>query len=48
MAWRMPILRQHDVLKTAGETIDDRHDSIAVGNRKRTARAEIGLHINYQ
>ena len=44
----MPILRQHDMLKTVGEAIDDRHDRIAVGNRKRAAGAEIVLHINYQ
>lgn len=45
---RMPILRQYDMLKTVGEAIDDRHDSIAVSNRKRATGAEIALHINYQ
>ena len=36
------------MLKTAGQAIDDRHDSISVSNRKRATGAEIGLDINDQ
>jgi hypothetical protein len=48
MAWRMPVLGQHDVIKAFGEAIDDRHHGIAVGDRKRSAGAEIVLHIDYK
>ena len=44
----MPILRQRDMLKTVGEAIDDWHDRVAVGNRKRATGAEIGLHVDDQ
>ena len=44
----MPILGQRDVSKTFGEAIDDGHHRIAVGNRERTAGAEIVLHIDDQ
>jgi hypothetical protein len=44
----MPVLGQHHVIEAFGETIDDRHHGIAVGNRKRAAGAEIVLHIDYQ
>jgi len=36
------------MIEAFGETIDDRHHSIAIGNRKRAAGAEIVLHIDYQ
>lgn len=48
VAWRMPVLGQHDVIEAFGEAIDDRHHGIAVGNRKRSAGAEIVLHIDYK
>jgi hypothetical protein len=44
----MPVLGQYDVIKAFGEAIDDRHHGIAVGNRKRSAGAEIVLHIDYK
>jgi hypothetical protein len=34
------------VIEALGETIDDRHHGVAVGYRKRTAGAEIVLHID--
>ena len=42
----MPVLGQHDVVKAFGEAVDDRNHGIAVGNRKRSAGAEIVLHID--
>jgi hypothetical protein len=42
----MPILGQHDMPKPFGEPIDDRHHHVAVGDRKRPARAEIVLHVD--
>jgi hypothetical protein len=42
----MPILGQGDVIKALDQAIDDRHHAIAVGNRKRSAGAEIVLHVN--
>ena len=48
VARRMPILGQHHVIKAFGETVDNRHHGIAFGNRKRAARTEIVLHIDYQ
>jgi hypothetical protein len=44
----MPVLGQHDVIEAFGETIDDRHHGIAVGNRKRSIGTEIILHIDDQ
>jgi hypothetical protein len=36
------------MIEAFGETIDDRHHGIAIGNRKRAAGAEIVLHIDCQ
>jgi hypothetical protein len=36
------------MIEAFGETIDNRHHGIAIGNRKRAAGAEIVLHIDYQ
>jgi hypothetical protein len=44
----MPILGRGDVIKALDQAIDDRHHAIAVGNRKRSPRAEIVLHIDNQ
>jgi hypothetical protein len=44
----MPVLGHHHMIEALGETIDDRHHGIAIGNRKRAAGAEIVLHIDYQ
>jgi hypothetical protein len=44
----MPILRERDMLKAFGESVDDRYYCIAVGNRKLSAAAEVALHVNYQ
>src|SRR2546425_10249265 len=44
----MPVLGQHHVIEAFGETIDNRHHGIAIGNRKCPAGAEIVLHIDYQ
>ena len=44
----MPVLGQRDVKEAFGETIDDRHHSVAVGDRKRSTGTEIVLHVDYQ
>jgi hypothetical protein len=36
------------VIEVFGETIDDRHHGVAVGDRKRAAGTEIVLHIDDQ
>ena len=48
MARRMPILGQDDMIEAFGKAIDDRNHAIAVGNRQRTAGAEIVLHVDNQ
>src|SRR5262249_51350548 len=47
MSGRMPILRQHHVLETAGQMIDQRHDLVAARHRQPAARAEIVLHVDH-
>ena len=42
----MPILRQRHMVELLGKPIDDRHDRIALGDRKRAAGAEIILHVD--
>jgi hypothetical protein len=44
----MPILRENDVRKPLGETVDDRNYLVAARNRKRAARAEIVLNIDHK
>ena len=44
----MPILGQRNVIEALGETIDDRHHGVAVGDRKRSTGTKIVLHIDYQ
>jgi len=48
VARRMPVLRQHDMVETLTEAIDDRHHGVAISNRQRTVGAEIILHIDDQ
>jgi hypothetical protein len=48
VAWWMPILGQRNVIEALGETIDDRHHGVAVGDRKCSAGTKIVLHIDYQ
>ncbi len=42
----VPVLREDDVLETRRDGMDDRNDGVAVGNGKRTAGAEIILHVD--
>jgi hypothetical protein len=46
MLRRMPILRQHDITKARGETVDDRHNFVAVRHRQCAARTKIVLHVD--
>ncbi|MNV93810.1 hypothetical protein D3C71_1885420 [compost metagenome] len=46
MAGRVPVLRQDHMLEPPDEIVDRRHDLIASGNGKRSARAEIVLHVD--
>src|SRR3954447_4196517 len=48
MACRMPVLGQRDMAETFGEAINDRHHCVAIAHRKRPARTEIILHVDYQ
>ena len=48
VALGMPVLSQHDVIEAFGQTIDDRHHGVAIGNRKRSTGTEIVLHVDYQ
>jgi hypothetical protein len=34
--------------ETFSKAVDERHHGITIRNRKRPARAEVVLHINYQ
>jgi hypothetical protein len=36
------------VIEALGKTIDDRHHSVAVGDRKRSTGTKIVLHVDYQ
>ena len=42
----MPVLRENDILETTCETVDHRHDFVAMRDRQRAARNEIVLHID--
>ena len=44
---RMPILRQHDIAKPCGETIDDRHHLVAARHGERPAGTKIVLHVHH-
>jgi hypothetical protein len=44
----MPVLGQHDMIKTYGEAIDNRHHRVRIANRKRPTGAEIVLHVDDQ
>src|SRR5258705_8083126 len=46
MAWRMPILRQHDMRKLPRNTIDQGNDRVTIGHRQSAARHEVVLHID--
>jgi hypothetical protein len=45
---RVPVLRQDDVRKASGKVVDDRHDLIAIRNRKRPAGTKIILYVDDQ
>ena len=44
--WRMPVLREDDVLKQRRDAMDGLDNGIAIGNGKRTAGAEVVLHVD--
>ena len=46
MSRRMPILRQQNVIEAPDEVVDQRHDLVPAGHRKRAAGTEIILKIN--
>ena len=46
VALGVPVLREDDVLEVPGELIDDRHDLVAVCDRKRATGTEVVLHID--
>src|ERR1700687_709830 len=43
----MPILSEHDVLKTRGETVDQRHNLGSARNREAPPRTEIILNVHH-
>src|SRR5882724_3989609 len=43
---RMPVLREHDVRKAAGEAVDDGHDLVALRHGERAAWHEVVLHVD--
>src|SRR5262245_8287503 len=45
---RMPILGQRNMAETFSKAVDERHHGSTSRNRKRPARAEVVLYINYQ
>ena len=45
MPRRMPVLGENDVLESRCDGVDDGDDLVAAGNRQRSARAEIILHV---
>ena len=46
MAGGMPVLRQHDMIESRDQVVDQRHDLVATGNRKRAAWTEIILDVD--
>src|SRR4051794_23479031 len=46
MAGRVPILCQHDMVSMPDHIVDQRHDLVAAGNGKRTARAKVVLQVD--
>jgi hypothetical protein len=48
MPGRMPVLGEHYLSETPGESIDDRHHPIAVGHGEIAAGAEVVLHVDHQ
>src|SRR5437762_7245506 len=46
MAWRMPILREHDMRKAARNIVDDGNDRVAIGHRQRAAWQGVVLDID--
>ncbi len=45
---RVPVLRQHGIVKACGQLVDDGHDRVAVGHCQGSTRAEVILHIDHQ
>jgi hypothetical protein len=45
---RVPILRQHHILKPLSQAADDRRDFVATRNRKAAPRTEIILNVHHQ
>src|SRR5580704_15965558 len=43
----MPVLGQDDMLVTADQAVDHRHDRAGSGNGQRTAVAEVVLHVDH-
>ena len=39
MAWRVPVLRHHDIGEAFREPVDERHDGVAFGDREARRRA---------
>ena len=48
VSFRMPVLRQEDVVEVVHQLVRDRDDLISVGYGQTTARAKIVLNVNYQ
>jgi hypothetical protein len=48
MARGVPVLRQHDMIKSAGEFADDRRDRVSIRNFEAAIGTKIPLHINDQ
>ena len=44
----MPVLRHHDMLEPARESVDERDDLVASIDGERPARHEIGLQVDRQ
>jgi hypothetical protein len=47
MSGGMPVLRQHDIAKPRGQTIDDRHHLVAARDWQRPAGTKIVLHVHH-
>src|SRR5207302_8710825 len=48
MAARVPVLGQDDMRETLGETVDRRHDLVALRHRQRAAGQKIVLQVDDQ
>jgi hypothetical protein len=46
MAWRVPVLREKDVLKNRGDTMNHRYYRIAIRHSQCSAGAEVILHVD--